>query len=234
MSSTDIFESTLSGTQDQSLISQPNELEIMYQNLSKQEKNLNKQLYCIKRSMKTLQEKIEINDNKDKNATINKNENQNKPKPNNATERLKFRDYTRKPTKMINFLEDKIGMEIDLYFLPTKPVSTEILQNRNKKVTYKNGDYSITHKTGIYQIFHNETQIIHFTNGDIQQKFSNGIIVHEYNENGSIEAVIPGSVRWITFRDGQIEKITDDGKKIIKYPDNRFVSVPKDLDFEPF
>lgn len=214
-----------------SISSKRNELEELYQNLTKQDKMLKKQVNCIKDSMQVLQKKMQLDKTSNKKHQKSPTHNQNFAGPNNATERLKYRDYTRKPSKRINFLENKTGLFIDLYYQPTKPVSTKVLKNGNTKVTYLNGDYSITHKNGIYQIFHGNSQHTHFTNGDIQQRFNNGIIIHEYYENGSIEAVIPDGLRWIVFKNGQIERIDQKGNKVIKYGDGTYQTIPKSYEF---
>ena len=146
-----------------------------------------------------------------------------------ASQRLKFRDTNfRKPSSDIDLLERLTQRQIDLYYRPTHPVTSKQMKDGIKRTQYLNGDVSIEYKDGTFRIQRQHCENIYFFNGDIEQKYDDGFVVHQYESNGAIDAVVPSGITYIVFKNGQIEQHDPDGTKTVSFGDGKYMRVTPD------
>ena len=216
-------------------------LEEIYNKLDNRDKILAAQINKIKKSMTRLSYELDVTTGKRKKMrhppheelkgtdniiSLNQKLSDIK-KP--ASQRLKFKPQSHKPPSIeIDKLEQLTQMEIDLYYKPIYPTSSKTIKDGVIKTMYKNGDISLKYQDGTFRIMRNDCENIYFYNGDIEQRFKNGFVVHQYESNGAIEAVLPSKVTFIIFKTGQVEEHDPSGIKTVAFGDGKYMRIYPD------
>ena len=226
----DLNSSGISKSSTNSTIDSSVQLNDIYAKLDERDKILKNQINKIKKSIQKLSNELEVTKNPKLEAAYNRSKaKENMKKDQNtkkrATERLKFITTQERPNSMIDKLEALTNQEIDLYFRPVRPVSEPIIVRNMKKTLYKKDVVTIEYPDGTLRIKRDFCENIRFNTGDIEQRFKNGLVVHQYYSNGAIDAILPSGTKYIVFTNGQVEQHDPSGVKTVYFGDGKYMRI---------